>query len=64
MSGLESDRFYSLRHTYATNMIRNGIENFVTVSGMLGHKDSVITQKTYVSNEIYSSGVKGKNLFD
>ena len=45
-------------------MIRNSLENFVTVSGMLGHKDSVITQKTYVSNEIYSSGLKGKSLFD
>ena len=64
ISGLKADRFYSLRHTYATNMIRNSLENFVTVSGMLGHKDSVITQKTYVSNEIYSSGLKGKSLFD
>jgi len=64
ISGLKTDRFYSLRHTYATNMIRNSLENFVTVSGMLGHKDSVITQKTYVGNEIYSSGLKGKSLFD
>jgi len=63
LSGLESDRLYSLRHTFATNMIRNEIENFVTVSGMLGHKDSVVTQKIYVSNEIYSSGLKGKSLF-
>jgi len=63
ISGLKADRFYSLRHTYATNMIRNGFEHFVTVSGILGHKDSVVTQKRYVSNDINTDGLKGKSLF-
>lgn len=64
ISGLDSDRFYSLRHTFATNAIGNNTGNFVVVSAMLGHKDSVVTQQRYVSNQIDSSGLKGKSLFD
>lgn len=64
ISGLNSDRLYSLRHTFATNAIGNGTGNFVVVSAMLGHKDTVVTQQRYVSNQIDSSGLKGKSLFD
>lgn len=61
--GLKSDRIYNLRHTYATNVIHNGIENITTVSGLLGHNDSVVTQKTYISNVIQSDNIKGKSIF-
>lgn len=61
--GLPSDRLYNLRHTYATNIIHSGMENITTVSRLLGHNDSVVTQKTYISNEIQSDNIKGKSIF-
>lgn len=62
--GLPLDKLYNLRHTYATNIIHSGMENITTVSRLLGHNDSVVTQKTYISNEIQSDNIKGKSLFD
>lgn len=61
--GLPTDRLYNLRHTYATNIIHSGMENITTVSRLLGHNDSIVTQKIYVSNEIQSDNIKGKSIF-
>ena len=30
---------------------------------LLGHNDSIVTQKTYISNEIQSDNVKRKSIF-
>ena len=61
--GLPTDKIYNLRHTYATNIIHSGMESITTVSRLLGHNDSVVTQKTYISNEIQSDKIKGQSIF-
>ena len=52
--GLPEGRLYNIRHTFATNMIHSGIESITTVSGLLGHNDSILTQ---------SNKLKGKSIF-
>ena len=61
--GLPTSRLYNLRHTFATNVIHSGIESITTVSGLLGHNDSIVTQNTYVSNVVRSNKIKGKSIF-
>ena len=61
--GLPEGRLYNLRHTFATNLIHNGRESITTVSGLLGHNDSIVTQKTYISNVVKSDSLKGKSIF-
>ena len=61
--GLPEGRLYNLRHTFATNVIHSGIESITTVSGLLGHNDSIVTQNTYVSNVVRSNKIKGKSIF-
>ena len=43
--------------------LHNGMESITTVSGLLGHNDSVVTQKTYISNVIQSDNIKGTSIF-
>lgn len=38
---------YNLRHTFATNMILDGID-LLWISNMLGHKDISVTQEVYI----------------
>ena len=61
--GLPEGRLYNLRHTFATNLIHSDIESITVVSGLLGHNDSIVTQKTYISNVVKSNKVKGRSIF-
>lgn len=61
--GLPEGRLYNLRHTFATNLIHSEIESITTVSGLLGHNDSIVTQNTYISNVVKSNNLKGKSIF-
>ena len=56
-------RLYNLRHTLASNLIHSEIESITVVSGLLGHNDSIATQKTYISNVVKSNKVKGRSIF-
>ena len=44
--GIESRNIYQFRHSFASRMIKNGID-ITWVSKMLGHKDSSITLQVY-----------------
>lgn len=44
--GIESRSLYQFRHSFASRMIKNGID-ITWVSSMLGHKDSSITLQVY-----------------
>lgn len=46
-AGIRETPFHSLRHTFATRAIENGMD-VKTVSQILGHKDVMITLRTYV----------------
>jgi len=61
--GLPEGRLYNLRHTFATNLIHSEIETITTVSGLLGHNDSTVTQNTYISNVVKSTNIKGRSIF-
>ena len=61
--GLPEGRLYNLRHTFATNLIHSEIESITTVSGLLGHNDSIVTQNTYISNVVKSNNIKGRSIF-
>lgn len=61
--GLPEGRLYNLRHTFATNLIHSEIETITTVSGLLGHNDSTVTQNTYISNVVKSNNIKGRSIF-
>ncbi len=61
--GLAEGRLYNLRHTFATNLIHSEIESITTVSGLLGHNDSIVTQNTYISNVVKSNNIKGRSIF-
>lgn len=62
--GLPEGRLYNLRHTFATNLIHSEIESITTVSGLLGHNDSIVTQNTYISNVVKSNKIKGRSIFE
>jgi integrase len=49
-AGLEGLRPHDLRHTVATNLIREGV-SLLDVSKMLGHANTRITEAIYVSHE-------------
>jgi len=42
---------HELRHTYGTNLRRNGVDIY-TIQKLMGHKDVNITSQTYVKNEV------------
>ena len=58
----QEGRLYNLR-TFATNLIHNDRESITIVSGLLGHNDSIVTQKTYISNLVKSDSLKEKSIF-
>lgn len=43
---------HELRHTYGTNLRRNGVDIY-TIQKVMGHKDIKMTSELYVHNEIY-----------
>jgi site-specific recombinase XerD len=44
LSGIKHYRFYDLRHTFASNLVMNGVD-LVTVSQLMGHKDLSMTKR-------------------
>ena len=47
--GIENCRFYDLRRSYATTILRNGVE-IRDVADILGHKDIETTENYYISS--------------
>lgn len=47
--GIENCRFYDLRGSYATIILRNGVE-IRDVADVLGHKDIETTENYYISS--------------
>ena len=47
--GIENCRFYDLRGSYATTILRNGVE-IRDVADVLGHKDIETTENYYISS--------------
>jgi len=60
---IEYKRFYNLRHTFATKMLRNGLD-IVTLSGHLGHKNVNVTMERYVDNNFYKGKIGGKSIIN
>lgn len=55
---IEYRRFYSLRHTYATNymLLDNSDTALIKLSAQLGHSDIQVTAKKYVKNKKQNEG--------
>ena len=49
--GLPELSAHELRHTFGTNLRRNGVDLY-TIQKVMGHKDIDVTANTYVHNEI------------
>lgn len=61
--GLPEGRLYNLRHTFATNIIHSGIVDITTASNLLGHNDSTVTQKVYISNVVQNVNITESSIF-
>ena len=44
LSGIAHCRFHDLRHTFASNLVMNGVD-IVTVAELMGHKDLSMTKR-------------------
>ena len=44
LSGVAHCRFHDLRHTFASNLVMNGVD-IVTVAELMGHKDLSMTKR-------------------
>ena len=62
LAGVPAISFHSLRHTYASLLIANGVSVLQT-SKWLGHADTVVTQRVYthVTEELNSKDIDGKD---
>ena len=56
---MKNCRFYDLRGSYATTILRNGVE-IRDVADVLGHKDIETTENYYISST--SAGRKNANV--
>ncbi len=53
-AGIRDLRFHDLRHAFATDLVRNGVE-LPVVQKSLGHSDVRTTQR-YVNLDVYDEG--------
>jgi len=60
---VEYKRYYNLRHTFATTMLKNGLD-IVTLSGHMGHKNINVTMERYVDNSSYKGKIGGRSIIN
>ena len=60
--GIKNCRFYDLRGSYATKILKNGVE-IRDVADLLGHRDVETTENYYISST-ETSKMEATNVFD
>lgn len=63
-AGIIYRKFHTLRHTFATLAIRNGIFDIKTLSQLLGHSSIKITYKYYIHSDIATQKMQMQRLND
>ena len=64
LSGISHCRFHDLRHTFASNLVMNGVD-IVTVAELMGHKDLSMTKRySHPSPQHKKDAIKSLKIFD